>query len=242
MGRVLTRWRSSPQVRKRLERGFGIFVVVLLVVLLVVIVVLSVQLVSIWVTDWQGTHGHYPTGHLTYTVPEHWDTSTLTDLNFPNPTVWWDVFDDQVAAISPSYSWTPPDGGRVALESGPSHGFPTIEAWYQNWAEVTDRSLGSGTVLPLADYTRAPLGGQTALCAASQEGSRMLPPHPPSSPHFDTTFAGYTPPYVGQAVVMCFALWQGRIYYLEVTVELHTASQDTDLRDTARMIESLHFT
>ena len=41
---------------------------------------------------------------------------------------------------------------------------------------------------------------------------------------------------------MCFALWQGRAYYLEVTMELHTASQDIDLRDASRLIESLRFT
>jgi hypothetical protein len=66
--------------------------------------------------------------------------------------------------------------------------------------------------------------------------------NPPASPDFDTTFAGYKPPYVGEAVVMCFALWQGRVYYMEVTVNLHTASQDTDLRNAARLIESLRFT
>jgi hypothetical protein len=212
------------------------------VIVLVAFVASLVQLVPIWVTGWQGAHGHYPTGRLTYTVPDKWDTSTLTDIKYPDPTVWWSVFDDQVATWSPSYSWTPPDGARVALESGSSHGFTSIEAWYQNWAAVTDGSLGSGTVLPLADYTRVSLGGQPALCAASQEGSQMLPPHPPTSPHFDTVFAGYTPPYVGEAVVMCFALWHGQTYYLEVTVELHTASQNSDLRDAARMIESLRFT
>jgi hypothetical protein len=41
---------------------------------------------------------------------------------------------------------------------------------------------------------------------------------------------------------MCFALWQGRTYFLEVTVDLHTASQHSDLRDAARMVESLRFT
>jgi hypothetical protein len=41
---------------------------------------------------------------------------------------------------------------------------------------------------------------------------------------------------------MCFALWQGRAYYMEVTVKLHTASQALDMRDAARLIESLRFT
>jgi hypothetical protein len=251
MQRLLTRWLSSQQARTRLDRGFALFAKITLVILLVAFVVDMVLLVSIWVTDWQGAHGHYPTGHLAYSVPERWDTTTLTGLNPSGPHVWWSVFDDQVTAISPSYSAcftaaqctkTPPSGARVALESAPGHSLPTIEAWYQNWADATDRRFGSGTVLPLADYTRVPLGGQAALCAANQEGSQMLPPHPPPSPHFATTFPGYTPPYISQAVVMCFALWQGRVYYVEVTVELHTATRDVDLHAAAHLIESLHFT
>lgn len=242
MMRMLTQRLSSQKASKRIDRGVALIIAVTIVIILVVIVIGLIQLVPIWVTDWQGAHGHYPTGRLTYSVPDDWNTSTLTGLSFPDPNVWWSVFDDEVATWSPSYSWTTPDGARVALDSAPSRGFPTIEAWYQNWAEATDSSLGSGTVLPLVDYTHAPLGGQTALCAASQEGSQLLPPHPPPSPHFDTTFVGYTPPYIGQAVVMCFTLWQGRAYYMEVTVELHTASQDSDLRNAAHMIESLRFT
>lgn len=249
MGGVLTQGLSWLRTGNRFNRAVTLFVSIIVVILLVALGVDSVQLVSIWVTDWRGAHGHYPTGHLTYTVPEQWDTTTLTDLKSSD--VWWGAFDDQVAVTSPSYSACftedqcakrPPDGARVALESASGHGLPTIEAWYQNWAEVTDSSLGSGTVLPLTDYTRVPLGGQTARCAANQAGSQLVPPHPPLSPHFDTTFAGYTPPYSGEAVVMCFALWQDRAYYLEVTVELHTASQDSDLRDASRLIASLRFT
>lgn len=69
----------------------------------------------------------------------------------------------------------------------------------------------------------------------------MLPPHPAPSPDFDATFAGYTPPYVGQAVVMCFMMWQGRIYYLEATVYLKTTSQDADIQGVTQLIGSLHF-
>ncbi|HLJ82122.1 MAG TPA: hypothetical protein VKT52_11580 [Ktedonobacterales bacterium] len=251
MGGVLTRWLSQLRTGNRFNRAATLLVSIILVSLLVALVVDSVQLVSIRVTDWRGAHGHYPTGHLTYTVPERWDTTTLTDLNPASTDVWWAVFDDQVTAVSPSYSAcftdeqcakSPPDGARIALESASGRSLPTIEAWYQALAEATARRFGPGILLPLADYTRVPLGGQTALCAASQAGSQMLPLHPPPSPHFDTTFAGYTPPYVGQAVVMCFALWQNRAYYLEVTVDLHTASQDNDLRDASRLIESLRFT
>lgn len=251
MGGVRTLWLSRLRTRKRFERIFLLFLSITLVILLVALVVDLVLLVPIWVTDWRGAHGHYPTGHLTYTVPERWDATTLTGIKHSSPDVWWSVFDDQVTAVSPSYSAcfteeqcakSPPDGARVALESASGRSLPTIEAWYQAWAGAIARSLGSGVVLPLADYARVSLGGQTALCAANQVGSQMLPPHPPPSPHFDTTFAGYTPPYIGQAVVMCFALWQGRAYYLEVTVELHTASQNSDLRDASRLIESLRFT
>jgi hypothetical protein len=250
MERWLARWLSSlqPQARKRFDRAFGLFAATTIAILLVVFVVLMVQLVSIWVTGWQGAHGHYPTGHLTYAVPEKWDTTTLTNLKSSD--VWWGVFDDRVTVISPSYSAcygedacaaNPPHGARVDLESAPGHSLPTIEAWYQNWAVATVGRFGADTILPLADYAHTSLGGQGALCAANQAGSQMLPPHPPPSPHFDTVFSGYTPSYLDQAVVMCFALWQGRVYYMEVTVELHTASRDTDLRDAARLIESLRF-
>ena len=137
MERWLARWHSSlqPEARKRFDRAFGLIVASTLVILLVVFVVLMVQLVSILVTGWQGAHGHYPTGHLTYTVPEKWDTTTLTNLK--SSEVWWGVFDDQVTVISPSYSACftedqcakrPPNVARVALESAPGHSLPTIEA------------------------------------------------------------------------------------------------------------------
>jgi hypothetical protein len=248
---MLARWFASEKARKRWNLGFTVFVALTVVILLVAFVVVTTKLVPIWVTDWQGVHGNYPTGHLTYVVPDKWDTTTLTGLKSPGDEVWWSVFDDQVTTVSPTYSAcfdatecakNPPVGARVALESAAGHGQTTIEGWYQNWAEVTAHSLGPDVVLPLADYTRVSLGGQTALCAANQEGSQMLPPHAPPSRHFATVFAGYTPSYVGQAVVMCFALWQGRVYHMEVTVELRTATQNSDLRDAARMIESLRFT
>lgn len=253
MKRLLMRWLFSPQAQKRFNRGFGLFVAITCAILLVAFVVLSVQLVSTWVTDWQGAHGHYPTGHLTYTVPKHWDTVTLTDVQYSDPKVWWSVFPDTVTLTSPTYAdcftdaqcaTRPPTGARVDLESGADNGSPTIEAWYQSWATTTDSQLGPTTVLPLSDYTPASLGGQHALCATSQEGSQLLPPHVPPSPHFDATFAGYMgSPYVGQAVVMCFALWHGRAYYVEVAVQLHhTTTEDSDLRAAASIIESLHFT
>lgn len=253
MKRLLTRWLSSQQARTRLNRGLALFVATTMVILLVVCIVLSVQLVTIWVTDWQGAHGHYPTGHLTYTVPKGWDTITLTDVQYPAPQVWWSVFPDTVTLTSPTYAdcftdaqcaTTPPTGARVDLESGTDNGSPTIEAWYQHWAAVTDSKLGPTTVLPLAEYTAVSLGGQHAICATSYEGSQLLPPHVPPSPHFDATFAGYMgSPYVGQAVVMCFALWQGRAYYVEVAVQLHhTDTKDRDLRDAVQLIESLRFT
>ena len=250
MGGVLTQWLSWLRTGNRFKRAVTLLVSITVMILLVALVVDSVQLVSIWVTDWRGAHGYYPTGHLTYTVPERWDTTTLTDLKHSSTDVWWSAFDDQVTAVSPSYSACftqeqcakrPPDGARVALESASGRSLPTIAAWYQAWAEATARRFGSGAVLPLADYTHVPLGGQTALCAANQAGSQMLPPHPHPSPHFDATFPGYAA-YGGAAVVMCFALWQDRAYYVEITVELHTASQDSDLRDASRLIESLRFT
>ena len=250
MGRALARWFSSEKARKRLSLGFTVFVAITVVILLVAFVVNAFQLVGIWVTGWQGGHGYYPTGHLTYTVPDTWDTTTLTGLNASGDDVWWSVFDDHITAVSPTYTAcfdetecakNPPAGARIALESAAGHGQTTTGGWYQSWAEATAHRIGPDAVLPLADYTRVSLGGQTALCAANQEGSQMLPPHVPTSPHFDTVFAGYTPPYVGQAVVMCFALWQGRVYYMEVTVELRTAAQNSDLRDAARMVESLRF-
>jgi hypothetical protein len=43
----------------------------------------------IWVTSWQGAHGRYPTGHLTYAVPNGWDTTNFTGLNPKNTDVWW---------------------------------------------------------------------------------------------------------------------------------------------------------
>lgn len=212
-----------------------------------------VSYVPTWVADWQAAHGRYPSGHLTYTVPTQWDTVTLTGVQYPKPQVWWSVFPDTVTLISPTYAdcftdqqcaTTPPTGARVDLESGPGDGRSTIEVWYQNWATTTDSQLGPTTVLPLSDYTAVSLGGQHAICATSQEGSQLLPPHVPPSPHFDATFAGYMgSPYVGQAVVMCFALWHGRAYYVEVAVQLHhTTTEDSDLRDAASIIESLHFT
>jgi hypothetical protein len=253
MTRMLTQRLSSQQARNHLSRGLALFVAIIIIILVVVLVVLSIQLVSIWVTDWQGGHGHYPTGHLTYTVPTQWDTVTLTDVQYPAPQVWWSVFPDRVTLTSPTYAdcftdqqcaTQPPTGARVDLESGADNGRPTIEAWYQHWATVTDSKLGPTTVLPLSDYTAVLLGRQHAICAASQDGSQLLPPHVPPSPHFDATFAGYMgSPYVGQAVVMCFALWHGRAYYVEVAVQLHhTATKARDLRDAAQLIESLRFT
>jgi hypothetical protein len=221
----------------------------LLLLALVAVILAGVQLVSLWVTSWQGAHGRYPTDRLTYVVPNGWDTTTLTGLGIKNPGVWWDVFDDQVTATSPTYAacYTPPcavgtdRGARVDLESAAGHGASTIEGWYQAWAVATARHFGPDVVLPLTDYTRVPLGGQTALCAANQAGSQMLPPYPPPSPHFDATFPGYSPSHSDTAAVMCFALWQGRAYYVEVTVQLHTATQAADARNANSMLNSLRF-
>lgn len=250
MERLLRRWSTTERAQKRLNRAAGIFIALIFVSIALTLVVLSVQLVSIWVTDWRGAHGHYPTGHLTYTVPQKWKVTTLTGLNASKSDVWWSAFDDTVTLVSPSetecFSDTtcaehPPTGARVDLMSANSRGFPTTEAWYRAWAAATTQRLGSHVILPLAEYTRVALAGQTALCATSQAGGQMLPPHPAPSPDFDATFAGYTPPYVGQAVVMCFMMWQGRIYYLEATVYLKTTSQDADIQGVTQLIGSLHF-
>jgi hypothetical protein len=90
---LLTWWRSSNWI----YRGTALFSALGAVIWLVAFLVLTIQSVPRWVTDWQGAYGHYPTGHLTYTVLETWDTSTLTHLNPSSNTVWWDVFDDTFA-------------------------------------------------------------------------------------------------------------------------------------------------
>ncbi len=251
MARRLIQWLSSQQRQKGYQRGLVLILVITLVICLAVFVASMVQLVPILVTRWQGAHGHYPTGNLTYTVPKQWDTVTLTGLKDPDLNRWWGVFDDRVTAVSPSYAEcysedgcapTVPNGARIDLESAPGEAYPTLETWYQHWAEIADSYYGLGTVLPLADYTAVPLGGQTALCASNQEGSQQVPPHPPAGPHFNATFPGYSPPFGNKAVVMCFMLWHGRIYHVEAAVVLHTPTQDSDLQGAASMIESLRFT
>jgi hypothetical protein len=241
--------RAQLRALARTNRPSALAAAISISILLLTLVVVAVPLVPTWVTSWQGAHGRYPTGHLTYAVPNGWDTTTLTGLSITNPGVWWDVFDDQVTAISPTYAacYTPPCaagtdlGARVWLKSAAGRSQPTVEAWYQTWANATALRLGPDVVLPLADYTRVPLGGQAALCAANQAASELLPPYPLPSPHFDATFAGYSPSYSGTAAVMCFALWQSRAYYVEVTVQLHTASQVADLRGATDMLNSLRF-
>jgi hypothetical protein len=251
MARRLTQWLSSKQKQKWYQRGLVLILLISLGACLVLFIASLVQLAPILVTDWQGAHGHYPTGHLTYTVPEQWKTNTFTGLRVPNSTRWWDVFEDEVTAISPSYAEcfsedgcapTVPNGARIDLESAPGEAYPTLEAWYQHWAEITDRYYGLGTVLPLADYTAVPLGGQTALCASNQEGSQLIPPYPPAGPHFNATFPGYSPPFGNKAVIMCFMLWHGRIYHVETAVVLHTPTQDSDLQGAVNMIDSLRCT
>jgi hypothetical protein len=239
----------TPRERKLL----AIYLVSVSALVLVAVIAALVSNVPTWLTDWQAAHGRYPTGHLTYTVPTQWTATTLTGLQYPPPHVGLSAFEDQVALESPTYSLCftdaqcatqPPTGAGVTLESAPGGGRSTIEAWYQNWATATNAYLGPTTALPLSDYTAVSLGGQHTICATSQEGSQLLPPYVPPSPHFDATFAGYVgSPYVGQAVVMCFALWHGRVYYVEATVQLHhTATKDRDLRAAAQLIESVHFT
>lgn len=252
IGRVLAWIRTQRQIWNRFDLRSRVKLVAILyiAVLLPIMVVGTVQFVPIWVAAWQGAHGHYPSGHLTYTVPDRWDVTTLTNLNPSGSEVWWSAFDDTVTIVSPTYDacYTTsscgkhlPNGARVDLESSAGRGQPTIEAWYQIWVQATIRRFGPDAILPLADFTHVFLGGETALCATNQAGSLLLPPHPSPSTHFDTTFPGYVA-YGGAAVLMCFALWQGRAYYVEVTVQLHTTSQDTDLRDATLMIESLRFT
>lgn len=251
MGQILTRRRLSQRARHGLRRGGVILGIALYVAAFVGLVVVSfvtlTHLMPVWVADWQGAHGSYPTGHLTYTVPERWNTTTLRGLGSVGTGAWWGAFDDRVTATSPTYidcfsktcSASDDAGARVDLESGAYSGHPTLDAWYQTWANTVAQQYGSTRlVLPLADYTHMPIGGQPALCAANRAGSEMLPPYPPAGPDVDTVYPGYS----GQAWVLCFALWQGRAYAVEGSVQLHTASQEIDLPALAQLLESLRFT
>jgi hypothetical protein len=132
MSRVFHRLAASTGASR--SRVLLVAMLLYLPVVLGTVIWGGVQHVPLWATSWQGAHGHYPTGHLTYTVPNGWDTTTLTGLSIKNPGVWWDVFDDQVSATSPTYAacFTPPCaagsdlGAIVYLQSAPGQASPPL--------------------------------------------------------------------------------------------------------------------